>query len=106
MQQIADWLEKLGMSDYAQAVGRSNFLGQSVGGGGVNHGLTGVTEWSFQTRHFMPVQDLPGFALQGAWRRTSPSCWCCRGRRMLLGRDTRYPRRCYPAACGCANNAI
>jgi len=30
----------------------------------------------------MSVQDLPGFALWDAWRRTSPSCRsCCAGRR-------------------------
>jgi len=30
--------------------------------------VTKITEFSFQTRHFVSVQDLPGFAPWGAWR--------------------------------------
>ncbi len=37
--------------------------------------VTKITEFSFQTRHFVSVQDLPGFVLCAAWRRTSPSSW-------------------------------
>jgi hypothetical protein len=50
--------------------------------------VTKITEFSFQTRHFVSVQNLPGFALWGAWRRTPPSCRsCCAGRRRRAIRD-------------------
>ena len=39
--------------------------------------VTKITEFSFQTRHFVSIQDLPGFVLYAALRRTSPNCRSC-----------------------------